>query len=168
LLNGSMVKLLKIIKQFNNSTIQQFDHKGFTLVEVLVAATIVALLSTVGVTSYQAITRQGRDALRKSDLEAIRSGLEIYKSENNSYPANSSECVADLSSGYLNPYPSDSKSPTYRYCYTRLTALTYVLCAHLENGGSSDNDCDNNPGNSNDCSSTHTTGSNCNYKVANP
>ncbi|MBI3379588.1 type II secretion system protein [Candidatus Gottesmanbacteria bacterium] len=132
---------------------------GFTLIEVLVAATIVALLSTIGLSGYQAITRSGRDALRKSDLEQIRSALEIYKADNGNYPI-TSNCAASLSSSYINPYPGDPKSP-YKYCYNRPTTLTYYICAHLENGGGSDpyiSEC----GGANQC------GGNCNYKVANP
>lgn len=144
-----------------NNQLLTIKNSGFTLIEVLVAATIVALLSTIGISSYQAVTRQGRDALRKSDMEQIRSALEIYKSEENLYPDNSSECTANLSSGYINPYPQDPKSPSFRYCYAKLTNLTYNLCAHLENGTAVDYDCDG-AGGSNDCTS------NCNYKVTNP
>lgn len=135
---------------------------GFTLVEILVTATIIGLLSTIGVTGFQAITRSGRDAIRRSDLEQIRSALEIYKTENNSYPITSSTCVADLSSSYINSYPADPKPLTARYCYTKLTNLTYILCAHLENGDASDYNCDNNVDTSQDCTL------NCNYKVVNP
>lgn len=130
---------------------------GFTLIEILVAATIIGLLSTVGFSGFQAITRSGRDALRKSDLEQIRSALEIYKSENASYTTATS-CVADLTSSYINPYPADPKAPTYKYCYQRLTNLTYDLCARLENGSTTTDYC----GAANNC------GGNCNYKVTNP
>jgi len=133
-------------------------NRGFTLIEILVAATIIGLLSTIGFAGFQAITRSGRDALRKSDLEAIRSALEIYKTENNSYPT-ASNCNASLSTDYINPYPSDPKSPTYVYCYKQVSNLTYNLCAHLENG-SGDYDAD--------CGGAGVCGSTCNYKVTNP
>jgi prepilin-type N-terminal cleavage/methylation domain-containing protein len=133
---------------------------GFTLIEVLVAATIIGLLSTIGFTAFQAITRSGRDALRKSDLEAVRSALEIYKTESNSYPTPQATCVPALPSDYINPYPTDSKAPTYRYCYNWADSLRYNLCAHLENGGSSNYDAD--------CGGTNICGSTCNYKVTNP
>src|SRR3989338_458737 len=134
---------------------------GFTLIEVLVAATIIGLLSTIGLGGFQAISRSGRDALRKTDLEQTRSALEIYKSENGSYPAAAS-CSASggLVPVYINTYPADTKSPTYVYCYNRITNLTYYICAHLENGDATDY--------STECGGTNKCVSNCNYKVANP
>jgi len=143
------------------STINHQLRAAFTLIEVLVAATIVALLSTIGLTGYQAISRSGRDALRKSDLEQIRSALEIYKSDIGNYPTPATTCAPVLPTSYINPYPSDPKSPTYRYCYVQPTAtLKYYICAHLENGDATDY--------STECEGTNQCGSNCNYKVANP
>lgn len=148
------------MKQFDNDNFR----KGFTLVEVLVAATIIGLLSTIGISGFQAITRSGRDVLRKSDLEQIRSALEIYKSENQKYPQPIEKgCDADLTSAYINPYPSDPSKTTYAYCYVPAAdpALTYDICAHLENGDKSDY-----------CGGTKACGGGtngvCNYKLSNP
>ena len=126
----------------------------------LATTAIIGILSTIGVTGFQAVTRNGRDALRKSDMEQIRSALEIYKSEDSSYPANTAACeTAELGTDYINPYPADPKPASYSYCYVRgITALTYDLCAHLENGNSTDQFC----GGVNQCTE------NCNYQVTNP
>ena len=135
---------------------------GFTIVELLVTVTIIAMLSVIGFTGYQAVSRGGRDALRKSDLEQIRSALEIYKSENNTYPTVSTACIADnLSPDFVNPYPQDPKQGLYTYCYypsATTPILSYELCAHLENGDSTTDNC----GTASNC------GSNCNYSVVNP
>ncbi len=149
-------KRLKFLSPITN---YQFPitNSAFTLIEVLVAATIVALLSTIGLSGYQAITRSGRDALRKSDLEQIRSALEIYKSENGAYPTPQTTCVPALPTSYINPYPADPRSSS-RYCYVWQTNLTYQLCAHLENGAAADSYC----GSGNLCTSS------CNYQVVNP
>ena len=45
---------------------------GFTIIEILVSVGLIALLSTMGITGFQAITRGGRDALRKTELEKIK------------------------------------------------------------------------------------------------
>ncbi|MBI3955488.1 type II secretion system protein [Candidatus Gottesmanbacteria bacterium] len=135
--------------------------QGFTLVEILVTATIIGLLSTIGISGFQAITRSGRDALRKSDLEQIRSALEIYKSENQKYPT-ATACIADLTSDYINPYPSDPSKGVHKYCYIPAApppALTYTLCAYLENGSTTDNNC---AGQVNACNGV------CNYSLSNP
>lgn len=136
-------------------------NNGFTLIEVLVAATIIGLLSTIGLGGFQAISRSGRDALRKTDLEQIRSALEIYKSEQGGYPAAvSCSATGSLVPVYINTYPADTKAPVYVYCYNRVTSLTYYLCAHLENGDATDY--------STECGAANKCGTNCNYKVANP
>lgn len=135
---------------------------GFTLIEILVVATIIALLSTIGFTSFSALTRNGRDALRKTDLEQIRSALEIYKSETGVYPTITVTCVPALPTQYIS-YPQDPKAPAHSYCYSRTNALQYQLCAHIENGDAVQNyNCDADAATTNDCVD------NCNYKVSNP
>lgn len=148
----------------NNEAMKQLSNNvnpGFTLIEILVAATIIGLLSTIGISGFQAITRSGRDALRKSDLEQIRSALEIFKSEIGRYPANSAACItAELSASYINPYPSDPKTPAYKYCYNRTGNLTYNLCAHLESGIDTDYSAE--------CGGVQACTGKCNYRVTNP
>lgn len=63
------------------------QSKGFTLIEVLVASTIIIVLMSVGLASYSRVNMRSRDAKRKSDIEQIRSALEIYRTDNGSYPA---------------------------------------------------------------------------------
>lgn len=120
----------------NNATMRQLRKKmGFTLVEILVAVSIVILLATVGMVSYSAAGRGGRDAKRKADVEQLRSAVEIYKSENGFYPTESPSCVAqNLAGTYINPYPTDPK-PTYTYCYDRISNTQYRICAGIEAGG---------------------------------
>ena len=130
-------------------------HHGFTLVETLVAVSIIVLLVTMGMVSYSAAGRSSRDDKRKADLEQIRSALEIYKSENGVYPSPAATCVAFSGSTYINPYPTDPKPSLRRYCYNRLTTTTYEVCAALENGVGSAS-CGSG------CTAT------CNYKLTNP
>jgi general secretion pathway protein G len=138
-------------------------QSGFTLIEILVVATIMGLLASVGFTGYQSVTRSGRDALRKTNLEQIRSALEVYKSENTTYPTYTNG-YPDNFSGYINLYPNDPKPSEYRYVYVPLAGSTsYLLCAHMENGGSN-NPCAG-PG-AISCSLGGT--GDCNYVVTNP
>jgi general secretion pathway protein G len=157
-------------KSINHQPLTINHRSGFTLIEILVAATIVGLLSTIGMTGFQAVTRNGRDALRKSDLEQIRSALEIYKSENNAYP-DDENCGVDSGvdmSQYINTYPSDPRSTNYRYCYVRSDELHYNICAHLENGASTDLNAGGSCGADNNCGADDPSTQVCNYKVTNP
>lgn len=128
---------------------------GFTLIEVLIASAIIVLLASVGLVSYSAAGRSGRDAKRKADLEQIRSALEIYKSENGVYPTAAATCVAFSGSTYIDPYPTDPNPSVRRYCYNRLTTTTYEVCAALENTTGSIS-CGSG------CTAT------CNYELTNP
>jgi len=107
-------------------------RNGFTLVELLVAATIIALLAGIGVTSFSALTKQSRDSRRKADLENLRSALELYRSDNDYYPPDLDTLVTD---NYLGKLLSDPKSDRqYAYCPENNPATNYSLYAALEDG----------------------------------
>lgn len=108
-------------------------RKGFTLIEVLVAVTIVAILISIGVVSYSSVNKRSRDAKRKGDVEQLRSALEMYRADNGYYPNTGSGSWTDASglstplvSSYLPAIPSDPKSTqTYRYEATNLSGGNY-------------------------------------------
>lgn len=108
--------------------------KGFTLIEVLVVATIIAVLTAIGVVSYTNINKRSRDTKRKSDMEQIRSALEMYRADNGFYVATGAPNYTDASNlsavlvpSYMAAIPSDPKSPTqvYRYKATDLVSGNY-------------------------------------------
>ncbi len=129
--------------------------QGFTLIEVLVSITIVAVLMGVGLVSFRSATVSARDARRKADIETVRQALVLYRSDTGCYPRRSG---ANLSTNYTNmvttlstvvgsqylssPLPQDPKNSidgsSYRYdttgtCNTSY-ASTFTLSATLENG----------------------------------
>jgi general secretion pathway protein G len=120
---------------------KKFEY-GVTLIELLVVITIIGMLAGFVAFSFVNPPKQARDATRKSDLELIRSGLEIYKADCDSYPATAkivagaalngsgSSASCSASNTYISIIPSDPTS-TRTYSYT-LTGNTYTLCAALE------------------------------------
>lgn len=125
--------------------------KGFTLVELLVVITIIAILSVIGMTVFGGVQKGARDAKRKGDLHAISLALEQYKSDTGTYPnysAFSDQTTASWSTfssiigSYMVQVPYDPKNggtsccgvDWYVYGYFGLNSgAAYRLCANLEN-----------------------------------
>jgi prepilin-type N-terminal cleavage/methylation domain-containing protein len=76
------------------------DHlkKGFTLVELIVVITILAILWTIAFISLQWYSRDARDSVRIQDIANIKKSLEIFVTES-----------------WLYPNPSDSVDITYSW-----------------------------------------------------
>ncbi len=52
---------------------------GFTLIEMLVTVTIVALLATIAMPMTELVVQRAREQALHSDLHEIRSGIDAYK-----------------------------------------------------------------------------------------
>lgn len=90
--------------------------RGFTLVELLITISIIAILSAIGLVAYSSVMKQGRDSKRQSDLRSIQSALEQYYSDQGFYPS-------DIT--YGSPLSANGKTylntiPTGAYCYKSL------------------------------------------------
>jgi general secretion pathway protein G len=138
---------------------------GFTLIEILVAASIIAVLSVVGVTSFTSINKRSRDARRKSDVEQVRSALEMWRSDNGSYPGNTtwqilSNQLSGLVPNYLPALPADPQTTSnyyYRTIGVSAPYYSYCICANVESDTGSST-----------CGAGVTNGSSCNYYLKNP
>ncbi len=112
--------------------------KSFTLIEILVVATIIVLMTATAVVTYSVFLKQSRDAKRKTDLSQVSSALEMYRSNNDTYPVGSvyatTLSVLTTPVTYIQSLPTDPKSSSYSYYYTG-SASDYTIAAYLENGG---------------------------------
>lgn len=147
-------------------------NRGFTLVELLVVITIIGILIGLSAFGLAGARESSRDARRKADMELIRSGLELYRSDCNTYPVATwttnwpsqitgatnppsplpSSCIP--TNVYIN-IPLDPASPSRNYSYVSSDGKTFELCASLEQNTSS-------------ISCVASCGSTCSYKVNNP
>lgn len=146
------------------------NQKGFSLIELMVGISIIGILMALTLTGISSSRAAARDAKRKADLELIRSGLEIYKSDCDNYPVATyttnwpSQIIGDgspascaVANVYIAAVPIDPVNTRY-YRYSS-NGTTYGICAFLEQGSGSVS-CGG--------SSTCGTGTTCNYKVTNP
>lgn len=123
-------------------------NNAFTLIELVVAATILVILTSVGFYSYTQSISDARDGARKTDLATLSSQLSLYKKQRGSYPipGNSFEIhnrwYTVASQGYLNnevslstadkiPKDPDLEIP-YVYSVTS-NRQEYQLAASFEN-----------------------------------
>ncbi len=143
---------------------------GFTLIELLVVISIIGILVAVSVFGLQGARETSRDSRRKADLEQIRSGIEIYKSDCNVYPGaltagsqlkgDGSVPACSSNNTYITAVPDDPTSPGRNYLYYS-NGTIYEICASLEQVQSGGTEL---------CGGSSTCGSGapCNYKVINP
>lgn len=108
--------------------------RGFTLIELMIVITIIAILSTIGIIYYGNFLKNSRDAKRQSDLKFIQSALEDYHADNLSYPSQVTP-GSPLTSGtktYMTKVPNDPKASPYPdYSYVP-SPTSYCLYAALE------------------------------------
>lgn len=117
-------------------------RKAFTLIELMIAMSIIAIFGGImAATSVMGNLQKGRDGRRQTDLEAIRSALEIYRSDKRAYPATGS--LNSLTPDYMSAVPADPKAG-YLYAYTS-GGTTYTLCADLERVAGVNDYCVTNP-----------------------
>ncbi len=95
---------------------------GFTLIELMVAIAIVAVLSAIGLVAFSSVQKNSRDARRRAELQTIASAIESAKDQD---AGTFTFTAANLSS----EFPGNTKAAagtdpsSYPYCYkTPLTA----------------------------------------------
>jgi general secretion pathway protein G len=92
---------------------------GFTLIEVLITLTIIAILMSFVAPYVLNRPDQARDLKLKFDFEAIESALALYKLDNGKYPAQElgfDHLVnGDNGSKYLSKIPQDPWGANYIY-----------------------------------------------------
>ncbi len=88
-----------------NKFLPKIAPKGFTLVELMIAISIVAILAAVGFTVYSTTQISARDTKRRQDIDAIAAALESKKTPgSNTYTV---LAATDFSGGAV---PADPKA----------------------------------------------------------
>ncbi len=61
--------------------------KGFTLVELLIVAIMLAILAAIIVPQFASTTTEAEESALKSDLAGMRSAIDLYRQQHGEYPA---------------------------------------------------------------------------------
>lgn len=142
-------------------------NRAFTLIELLVVISIIGILVAVSIFGLSGARESSRDARRKSDLELVRSGLELYKADCNAYPASlpvagtalngtGTPSTCAVANTYISAMPTDPIAARL-YDYV-VVGSGYDLYAALEQQG-----LPNLTGANISCGTPS-----CNYKISNP
>ena len=112
--------------------------RGFTLIELIVSVTIIAVLTVVGVVSFTGTNRKARDSRRMADMENVRMALELYKQGTGStYPSDDDYGLL-LAPDYIQEIPVGPKGEANGdvYIYTQgPDGYSYTLSTILEETG---------------------------------
>lgn len=79
-------------------------ERGYTLLELMIVVTIVAILATLAQPMWQESVTRAREASLKQTLFTMRDVLDQYRADRGKYPQAMEEVV---SAGYLRQMPSD-------------------------------------------------------------
>ena len=103
-------------------------QQGFSIIEILIAVTIMGILATVVILNIGGAPDEARSAKAKQDIKTLESALEIYKLNNFSYPSTDQGLEALVSrpsgqpaapnwkpGGYIKQLPKDPWGNEYQY-----------------------------------------------------
>jgi prepilin-type N-terminal cleavage/methylation domain-containing protein len=111
---------------------------GFTLIEILVVAAIISMLSSIIISSVNEGRSSARDAQRLTDLNSLRTGLVVFFDNNGRYPSSYTELE---SSDAMVQIPTDpTEGVRYPYVTSSGSGFDVCIAACMEdaaNGGGS-------------------------------
>ncbi len=82
----------------------QRGRRGFTMIELMVVITILAILIGMAAVNYSRSIVNAREAVLKQDLQALRGAIQQYTLDKQRAPQSLEEMV---SAGYLREVPTD-------------------------------------------------------------
>ena len=125
--------------KFPISNFQFPKNFGFSLLELLVVISIIAVLTAVLTTNFMGMRERARDAQKIQDLGSIKNALRMFYNDNQSYPTGTT-CTSCLSDEMDPDYLPSINSIGYTYTQTN-SGDGFVLMVGLEAGaGSEDTD----------------------------
>lgn len=118
---------------------------GFTLIEILIAIAIIALLGAAFLATggMKAQLAKARDGKRKSDLKKMQNILEDYYNDHNRYPQTDEFFCDAPFSPYIGLIPCDPSGESYLYlsCESGQAFLIFTNLDHQADPAIEEGDC---------------------------
>jgi general secretion pathway protein G len=110
-------------------------RRGFTLVELMVVVAIIAGLATIILPNFTHAKQTSDVSISEANLNEIATAIELYNSDNQSYPANGNVTPALFSGGpagnpssyYLQAVPNSPGTGGGEYVYTTDGVGNYTI-----------------------------------------
>lgn len=134
--------------------------RAFTLIEILVVATIIAVLVTVTAVSFANAQKNSRNSKRKTDLETVRQALVLYRQDNGSYGNVGTTSTAENFTTILTPLVTGGYLTSTSIIDPKTGDATYAYKARCTSGS--------NPCNKVELSATLETDPSSNYAILTP
>jgi general secretion pathway protein G len=99
-----MVKRTTIRRRGRRPARTRRQESGFTLIELMIVMTIIAILATIAIPSYVNAVRHAREAVLREDLHTMRSAIDSYTVDKEKAPQSLDDLVQ---TGYLKEIPID-------------------------------------------------------------
>ena len=87
--------------------------RGFTLIEIIVVITIMAIMAALIVPRVVGRTDDARIAATKQDIATLMNALKLYRLDNGRYPSNEQGLRALVEKPTVDPIPSNWKTGGY-------------------------------------------------------
>jgi type IV pilus assembly protein PilE len=110
-------------------------QRGFTLIELMIAVVVIAIIAAVGYPSYQDYIARGKRAEGKGALLRAAQQMERFYSVNNCYPSNTANCgsaansAAALTAASINAFSGDSAASSAYNLAVTTTPQAFTVTA---------------------------------------
>ena len=117
------------------------NKKGFTLMEILVVVTIIAILAAIAVPSYLYAVDKGRQDACATNIRILHTQVERYELTTGTKVPVDEDLVGFLiEEGYLTGEPPQcpyniQDGPTYKYVLTYVDGKATIPCTHPNKDG---------------------------------
>ena len=99
-------------------------QSGFTLIELIIVMTIIAILATLVVPYFAAAIKHAREAVLREDLQTMRMAIDSYTMDKQKAPQSLDDLVQE---GYLKAIPEDPMTHSKDTWVTDTTESMYSL-----------------------------------------
>jgi len=79
-------------------------QSGFTLIELIIVMTIIAILALIAIPNFTAAIKHAREAVLREDLQTMRMAIDSYTMDKQKAPQSLDDLVQE---GYLKAIPED-------------------------------------------------------------